>query len=86
MFTHNYYPTKIANIPVKDFTKKELLILLNAAIWALSNNDNVYGGLICTHNDRLFDSLFLSDLEDVKGYHNLLSIIRSITIRLIFIG
>ena len=86
MFKHNYYPTKIADIPVTDFTKKELLVLLDASVWALNHDDSIYGGLICNHHDNFFDLLFLLDLENVKGYHQLLSIIRSITVRLIFIG
>lgn len=86
MLTHNYYPTKIADIPVSNFTKKELLVLLDAAVWAINHDDSIYGGLVCNYSDYLFDPLFLLDLELEKGYHRLLAVIRSITVRLIFIG
>lgn len=86
MRTHNYYPTKIADVPVTNFTKKELLILLDACVWALNHDDNIYGGLICNHTDKTFDPMYLTDLSNVEGYHQLLSIIRSITVRLIFTG
>ena len=82
-----FHPTKIADIPVSDFDKKELLILLNATIWALNHKDSIYSGLLMSRVDQtLFDPDFIVDLRDVKGYYTLINIIRIIATRLVFIG
>jgi hypothetical protein len=80
------YITQIANTPISDFTKKELLYLLDASVWALNHDDSIYGGLVVSQNDKHFDPCFLFDLEEISGYHKLIGIIRSIATRLIFVG
>lgn len=79
----SYYPTKIGDVPIADFTKEQLLALLSACVWALNNEDTIYGGI--GSNQELFDPDFLVILRDISGYHRIVSVIRIIAGRLAFI-
>lgn len=53
----SYYPTKIGDIPISDFTKEQMLALLSAAVWALNYEGTIYDGI--GSNQELFDPDFL---------------------------
>lgn len=79
----SYYPTKIAGVPIADFTKEQLLVLLTASVLALNYDDSIYGGLL--GNRKLFEPEFLTLLRDIEGYHRIVNVIRIIAGRLAFI-